>query len=688
MRPSPLLSAAAAAALFAAVAGPATAATEPVPAQGVASSSVTLLAVAAGGHTVSAGTLELLSDMLGAEAVAKILLTPLTADGTPFGQQTVTPASSPVTASSVSSGALAPALAGLVDLSSPVLDASASVIDGEPTTTAGATSLGGLNVLGLPVAIDGSLGVGSAVSRTTGAVGGKTVTVEGLALPSIADLLGALGLDLPALPLEVLKELLSSLDLVTTTVTDLNKALDDAQARIKAQTDAATAQVNAQLAAVDAAQKELAAQTAALAPLEQALLKSNAALAAANSAAADADVALTAAKADAAAAQQAYGDALRAARLIPLLDPLLNPAVVLAQTALDEANALVTTTQAAATAAAADVTAAESAAQLAQAAVNAAKAAVALAEDALAAANRLLDAAQKALTDILSTVQAELDALLGAILAVLDGTPLVSFDSLSVVTEAAATSNTDGGQSAKVVGGEITGLNVLGTDVLSDVLGTTSIELLDLTAAQLDTVNALIAELTGTLSSVLSTVPQFPTLSIPAPEVGLLTKSASTDIVDGFGVANTSVKGLSITLPSVSIPTALALPGAADLPALAGITQVTGLLTSAPVKIDLATLSSNARFAPAVAGTGTPTTGTPTTGTPTTGTPTTGTPTTGTPTTGTPTTATPTTSTPGTVTPQLPRTGASQALAALGIALMAAAVVARRRTSLTEDLLG
>ena len=90
-----------------------------------------------------------------------------------------------------------------------------------------------------------------------------------------------------------------------------------------------------------------------------------------------------------------------------------------------------------------------------------------------------------------------------------------------------------------------------------------------------------------------STVPSFPTLSIPAPEVGLLTKSSSTSITDGFGVANTSVKGLSITLPSVSIPTALALPGAADLPALDGITQVAGLLTSAPVKIDLATLAAS-----------------------------------------------------------------------------------------------
>ena len=133
-----------------------------------------------------------------------------------------------------------------------------------------------------------------------------------------------------------------------------------------------------------------------------------------------------------------------------------------------------------------------------------------------------------------------------------------------------------------------------------------------------------------------------------------------TDILDGFGVASTSVKGLSITLPSVSIPTALALPGAADLPALDGITQVAGLLTSAPIKLDLATLSSNARFAPGV--TAAPGTGTPGTGTPGTG-------------------------TPGTPAPQLPTTGASAALAALGVALMAGAIVARRRNESRHPVL-
>jgi LPXTG-motif cell wall-anchored protein len=327
--------------------------------------------------------------------------------------------------------------------------------------------------------------------------------------------------------------------------------------------------------------------------------------------------------------------------------------VTAAQTALNAANASVAAASSAVTTATNDLATAQSAVDVAQAAVNALKNTIAAIQTTIDGLQKVLDAAVAALRNLLTGVQPLIDQLLGAIMAVLDGTPLVSFDSLSVVTEAIASSNTSGGQTAKVVGGELVGLEVLGTDVLSNVLGTSSVDLLDLVGGTLADVNGLIAELTGTLSSVLSTVPQFPTLSIPAPQVGLLQKSATTDIVNGFGVASTSVKGLSLTLPSVSIPTALALPGAAELPALDGITQVAGLLTSAPVKVDVATLSSNSRFAPAVVaapGTGTPTTGTPTG-----------------------------------AAPQLPRTGPTQALAVLGLVLMAGAVIARRRR--TEDAL-
>ena len=658
MRPSPLLSAAAAVAVLGAVAGPATAASTPAPAQGVASTSVTLLGVTAGGQTVTAGTLELLSDMLGAESVAKILLTPLTANGTAYGQQTVTPGSSPASAPAVSTSAVAPALNGIVGLSSPVLTASATNNGGEPATSAGAASLGSLDVLGLPVALDGTLDVGSLVTKAGGAAGQKTVVVKDVALPSVADLLAALGLDLKALPIEVLNELLKELDLVNTAVTTANKALTEAMKEIQAAVDAAQAAVDKAAADLDAAQKsligksselaaaekDLAAKTAALQPARDALSSAQAQLSSRNAELTKTTADLDKALSDAGlAGLEAYNalPALLKEPLAPVIDPL-----VAAQTAGQNA---VTAASAAVAQATADLAAAQSLVDAAAAVVSTLKAAIAALQATIDDLQKVLDAAVAALQTLLRTVQPQIDALLGAITAVLDGTPLVSFDSLSVVTEATASSNTPGGQSAKVVGGEIAGLTVLGTDVLNDVLRTGKIDLLDLTATQLAAVNGLIGQLTGTLSEVLSTVPQFPTLSIPAPQVGLLTKSTSTGVEDGFGVASTSVKGLSITLPSVSIPSALALPGAADLPALDGVTQtVTGLLSSAPIRLDVATLASNARFAPAVGGrTGL---------------------------------GTPGTQTPDSAAPQLPRTGASQALAVLAVLLVAGAVVARRRT--------
>ena len=684
MRPSPLLSAAAAAALLAAVAGPATAATAPAPAKGVASSSVTLLNVAAGGQTLSVGTLELLSDMLAAQSVAKVLLTPLTVGDQAYGQQTVTPASSPLTAPSVDSSVLAPQLGGIASVRTPVLEAAADDADGEPSTSAGAASLGSLNLLGLPVSLNGSLDVGSAVGRTTGAVGEKTLVVEDVALPSLADVLAALGLNVPALPVEVLTELLNELDLVTTTITQLQteidaakaaiqKQIDDAQlavdkaaAELKTATDAATAGAEK----LDAAKRDLLLKEKAVQDAEAALAAARAPLeaatASANKATADLVTALNAAGIDSIATYEALLDPAKA--LLPATIAALYQAY---KTAQAELATTTTNTQQAIATATTNLASAKDARDVAATLVQTLTDALRVLQAAVDSAQKLLDAALAVLQGVLKDIQPLIDQLKAAVLAVLDGTPLLSFDSLSVVTEATATSNQDGGQSARIVGGEISGLEVLGTDVLGNVLGTTTVDLLDITTAQLDAINGIIGGVTGALSSVLSTVPQFPKLSVPAPEVGLLTKSTSTGVQDGFGVATTSVKGLSLTLPSVTIPTALALPGAIDLPALDGITQVTGLLTSAPIKIDLATLASRAQFAPAVAGA--PTTGTPNTGTPTTGTPTTGTPSSG---------------TPGTVTPQLPRTGASQALAVLGTVLLVAAFAARRRQIGSTDLVG
>lgn len=654
MRTSPLLSAAAAAALVAGLAGPASAATPASPASGRATSGATLLTLGAAGHELSAGTLQLISDTLSGSPLAEVVLTPLELDGTAYGQQRVTPGADG-TAPALESATLPGALAGALAVRSPALSATASDTDGTAATEAGAGSLGGVSLLGLPVDLSGSLTAGSLVSPDLGAAD-QSVLVEDLALPSIAELLGALGLDVSKVPVEVLLELVQELDLVNTAVDDAQDALADATAE-------ATALVQAQLDAVDAATAALAAEQQQLAALEAAAPDLTAARAAAEAQLAQAQASQASAAAAAttaaqsAAALQAVYDATPT-----LLQPPLLPALTAAQAAADEAADLAVAATAAVDAATAQLAAADSLEELRAAALTAADAAVDLAEEALAAANRLLDAAQQALTDLLATLAPLVATLLETLTDVLDGTPLVSLDSLQVLSSAGATSAEDGGQSAEVVGGEVTGLRVLGTDVLDSVLGTSSVELLDVTAAQLAAVNGLIADLTGTLSDVLSSVPGLPTLAVPAPTVELLTQNVDTGTDGRFGTAATELTALSITLPSISVPTALAVSDAAGLPALAGVTQdVAGVLSSGAVTMELANLGNAVRFAPAAAATGTPTTGTPTTGTPTTGTPTAGTPRT------------------------LPTTGADAALAGLGVALLAAAaVVTRRRRALAE----
>src|SRR5205085_11351818 len=90
--------------------------------------------------------------------------------------------------------------------------------------------------LGLPIKLDGTVDVGSLVDATS-ALGEKTIAVKNLALPSIADILGALGLDLSKLPVKTLTDLLAGLNLTDTAVTTAQQALNTASAAIQSQID-------------------------------------------------------------------------------------------------------------------------------------------------------------------------------------------------------------------------------------------------------------------------------------------------------------------------------------------------------------------------------------------------------------------------------------------------------------------
>jgi hypothetical protein len=591
------LATAAAAALVLGVAGPAVAvssAPAAKPPAGTASTGLTLLSLALAGHDVRVGSVVLSSSTVSGSPTSKVVVTPIKADGKVYGEQTISSANSPAAVPSFDSAAVLPAaLNGVVSVKSPVFNVTAGPA---AAAKAGADSLGSVRVLGLPVALNGTVDAGSVVDSVN-AAGNKTVSVKNLALPSIADILAALGLDLSKLPTKTLTDLLNGLDLTTTAVTAAQQALTAAESAL------GTAFTTAQTAA-DQAKADVAAKTADVASKQTA---ADDAIKAAQSA----DAVVTSKAAARTAAQSAF-DTKMAALPTTVTSTLpagfntiagYNTLGAAAQGTIESASPGTAAAAAALTTAASDLADAQSAAAAAAAASAAATAALTAAQAALAAAQAALTAALNTLNGLLGQLAPQINALLAAVTAVLDGTPLVSVDSFTVETQALTKSASAGGQTAKVVGGEIQGVRVLGTDVLSNVLGSSKVNVLDLVGSTLSQVTAKVDALNGVLSSVLSAVPG---LSIPAPQVDLLTKSTSTSIANGFGYAQNSVNALSVSLPAITLPAALALPSAASLPAISGAPNLKGALgikavgdlTSQAMTLRVGTLSEQSSFRP------------------------------------------------------------------------------------------
>jgi hypothetical protein len=680
------------------------------PAVGTASSGVTLLELSLGGHTVRVGDLVLDSDTTGSGPTATVTVTPVDVDGTPYERQSGPSLDVP----SLDSRAFAPsALSALASAKSPVVVAWSSTADGA-SSRASTTSLGSVSLLGIPVALDGDVSL-SAVVDGAGAAGEKVLTIRNVALPSIADLLAALGLDLTKLPVATLTTLTERLGLVTSTVSTAKEALETALAPLKAELDAALAAASKAATALVAAQKELATAEGTLASAGTALTDATKALGlpalpalrrSANALLVPASSVLPPVAPSIVAVPVPAPVPVPSVTPVPLpssLDlpaplptvsvaplPTLLPSVLPLPSlppALDDATALLNATY-----------------STAYATYTSALAAVNAATVTVNDLTKLQSTLTGTINGLLSQVQARVDALVAAVTGVLDATPLVSLDSITVRTRSAVRSAAPGGQQSEVVGGEVSGLRVLGGDVLANTLGSSRVDLSDLTGTPLAKLTSALNAATGTLSSVLSTVPTLPTLSVPAPTVGLLTKSTAMSVSNGFGQATNLVRALSLTLPAVTIPAAVQLPGAGSLPAFTSLpglvrAQAVGDLVSTPVTLSLATLSDTVAFKPAVAGqqTTAPTTPTtsapgastrgtsaPATTTPGTTTPGTTTPGTTTPDTSAPRTGTPGTTTPKTVptasgTPQLPRTGLGLGLPALAALMLGGAYALRRR---------
>jgi len=523
-----------AALVLAASAAPALAATTTTPATGAAQSTLTLLNVALGGHTVSAGQLAAVASNTGSR-VAQIVVTPVVLDGTAHGEQTVTPANAPATVPSGSPQSVS--VPNLLSVTGPTLALDAQSSSTQVLTTAALKALGSVNLTpagltSLPINLQTASLANVAKVTSTQTEATKSVTIGALSLPSINQLLSGLGIDLNALLDQLTQGNLDKLGgLVGANLATLNSAVDTAQA------------------ALTSAPDTLAGATAAAAAQAVTVTNDSAALDAFNSAVAAID-------------QTALGTALSGSgATLPLTYQeflALPTSPVNFQTAVD---ALTT----------ADLATLANNAQAAQAALDAAK-------TVLTELNALVDALQALVNGVLSAVTGNTD-------------PLAALGSISVKTSAIASQSSP----APVAEAKVGSLKILGADALPSQL------------------TSALGAVTQQLSDVLNSVAN---VAFTPPSVSIGTGHTSTSKVGSTNKSTASITGLTITLPSIALPTTLssvttAIPGAATIvgnvvSVLGGTVHVAVLAESATHTPATSTTSSTpgSSGGPSLAGTG------------------------------------------------------------------------------------
>lgn len=500
-----------------------------VTAAGSAVSSATLATLSVGdltvagttldGHAVSVATLSAIAQTLSSDAPA-VSFVPVTIDGVKKGEVTVTPANSPKTVGALTTGALP---LNVLSATSPTATLTAAKNASGPVSSLTA-SLGQASILGLPLGLDGGVKVGS-VTDAAKAQAGKTLTISNVSLPSLADLLAALGIDLKKLPVETLNGLVASLPVT-----------------ISSTAEAAIAAANT---AIDGADDAYQAALATLATKTQELA----------AAASDLDAELAP---------------------VALPDGFTLPAGVDMPLTHGEWDTLSATPEG----------------QAIQSAILAADLANALDAPlaAYVAAKAAFDTAHAAVAPLLAAIQPLIDDLADLVEGVLAGNPLVSIDAAQVGTSALA-----GATKSANVTGYISGVKVLGQDVLATVTGDSKLDVAQLAGTVSNQVNAAVTSVTGALSTVLSTATGATGLSVPAPSVKFLTKSTSTGVDGAFGTANAAVTALQVDLGSATIPTEFAL---ADASALAGILPTATGFKTAPLSVKVGQIAEAARFRP------------------------------------------------------------------------------------------
>lgn len=681
MRVPVLTSAALAATLVAAVAGPASAA-DPEKGAGSALSSGSLVQLAVAGQALEALRLSMPTST-GTDGVkALVSVTPLLRDGAPVVPAVEVPAGQKRELPSQSAD-----VAGLLRLASPSggLTATTDATSALAETTA---DIGDLSLLGTDLFGEGSLSVTSKVTDVS-ATGTKRLVVDGLTLPTLADLLGLLGLDLSRLPVDTLLGLLDRLGLLTDTlltqVRDLVQLLDvttveqllgtlagDLDGVVEGVTDLAPAELQTLLdtaggtPGVKTSVTELVAEINAL----EGTLTDLAASGVRSSAV------------DLTSPVPAITEPTTSIDLGLPTDGTTDPIVDTVQDVVTDIGAVVDGTTG-------EVTGDVGTGVLAPVldlvddpalsdaidgllgdleGVDTVEELIALVEELVATLlETLSDVLTKLLTPLLETLTGALPT--GADLPALLDTPLVSMDGLDVTTIART-----GADEVADVSGTVTGLEVLGTDVLSSVLGSPTADLDTLLGGgSLTQVQQLVD---GTLGSVTDVLADVTGLNLPLPEVEVLrvVEETLTD-VDGVRTARAGVEALSLTwaLDEVRIPAPVSsvaggvtgglpvsLPlgvQASALPTALPAAQL-GALLSEPLSLTVGALADTSGFVPgaAVAAPGAPGTGA----------------------------GTPGTGGPGTVlnpapVRQLPRTGASALLAGAALVLIGGAFALRRR---------
>lgn len=517
--------------------GSATAAAPATAAVGSAGASISLLRVDNATASLRALTASLNSSTATSPHTASVSVTPVwsSASGA-VGQVTVTPADSP---KHVGAGSLA-LPSGLASLSSPAIDVVANVANG--TATAGITggALGAITVLGKPLQIaGGALNLSSNVTKTS-ASSTKSVTVDQLALPTIADLLASLGLDVAKLAQDQLMALFAIVQ--STAGATLADAVNTANAAV----DAAQVAAGSAASTISAAQGVLASRQADLATAQS-----------------DA----TAAQAALASAQSSFDSAIA-----PVNAVISSSTPSLLQTTLAGAGITspfsATSWQAMSGATKTTVDAAINTAfgPGTSMGIDAAAAAVAAANTALAAANAAVAAAQ-ALVDAAQALVAALLDLVNAVVAALDADPLATLGGIDAGTQATASK----------------------TAAADGHLSVGTVEVLGLTQAVGNLTSAL-GSVTSALAGVLNGITGV-TFTPPSISVGNVSKVTSVD--KGTASALVTVSGVKITLPTLKLPTTLGLAGGASLP---GIDLVNGALQSIAGTVTVAELRDSATF--------------------------------------------------------------------------------------------